>query len=93
MLPIAKELGYFEELEKAKEKALPNEELRIENFNKVNTEGFEGLVVVLKHWHEMIFNAMFQKKSFRIELIYNAENKKTSFAIYTPAKAVKDGNK
>ena len=96
---MEKDLGYFEALEKAMKAAQPGEELIPENFNRVNTEGFEGLVVILKRWSEMIFDAVFQlnttlkRNGFRMELIYNAETKKTSLAIYTPTKDGKDGNK
>lgn len=68
----------------------PDEELKEENFNRVNTDGFEKAVVLLKHWADMTMREMFRKRNFRIEIKYNAEERKTSFAIYTPIEDEKD---
>lgn len=69
----------------------PDEELKEENFNRVNTDGFEKAVVLLKHWADMTMREIFKKRNFRIEIKYNAEEKKTDFAIYTPIEDGKDG--
>ena len=57
---------------------------------RVNTDGFEKAVVLLKHWADMTMREIFKKRNFRIEIKYNAEERKTSFAIYTPIEDVKD---
>lgn len=77
-------IPYSEALERAQAAVFPEEELKEENFNRVNTEGFEKAVVLLKCWAEMTMREMFKKRNFRIEINYNAEAKKTDFAIYTP---------
>ena len=76
--------GYDEASRKAREAASPDEELTESNFNRVNTEGFEKAVVLLKHWAEMTMREMFSKRKFRIMIDYDADKKKTDFAIYTP---------
>lgn len=78
------QLPYGIALERAQAAVFPDEELKEENFNRVNTDGFEKAVVLLKHWAEMVQQVMFKKKNFRIEINYNAEAGKTDFAIYTP---------
>lgn len=89
-----KEKTYSERLELAKAATFPDEELKEENFNSVNTDGFEKAVVLLKYWAEMTMREMFKKRNFRIEINYNAEAKKTDFAIYTPiAKGQADSQK
>lgn len=79
-----KHTPYKDRLELAQVATLPGEELKEENFNGVNTEGFEKAVVLLKHWAEMTLKEMQKQKSFRIEIKYNAEARKTDFCIYTP---------
>ena len=78
------DMPYFDILGRAQAAVFPNEELKAENFNLVNTEGFEKAVVLLKYWAEMTMREMLKEKNFRIEINYNAEAKKTTFAIYTP---------
>lgn len=80
----AKGITYSEALAQAQAAVFPDEELKEENFNRVNTDGFEKSVVMIKHWAEMVERVMFKKQNFRIEINYNAEAKKTDFAIYTP---------
>lgn len=85
----AKDITYSEALAQAQAAVFPDEELKEENFNRVNTDGFEKSVVMIKHWAEMVERVMLQKQNFRIEINYNAEAKKTDFAIYTPTEAGK----
>ena len=75
---------YKDALARAQAATFPDEELTEENFNRVNTDGFEKAVVLLKYWAEMTMREMFKKRNFRIEINYNAEARKTDFAIYTP---------
>lgn len=70
-------------LKLAQAAVFPDEELKEENFNRVNTDGFEKAVVLLKFWADMTMREIFNKRNFRIEMKYNAEEKKTTFAIYT----------
>lgn len=75
---------YEHALKRARAYALPDEELKEQNFNRVNMDGFQKAVVLLSRWTEMIMSELFKKRSFRIEITYNAEARKTDFAIYTP---------
>lgn len=84
-------IHYADALKMAQAATFPNEELKEENFNRVNTDGFEKAVVFLKYWAEMVQRVMLNEKNFRIEINYNAEAKKTDFAIYTPIKDVSSG--
>ena len=84
---------YFDILGKAQAAVFPDEELKVENFNMVNTEGFEKAVVILKYWAEMTMREMFKKRNFRIEINYNAEAKKATFAIYTPTEYAGENSK
>ena len=84
---------YSEALARAKAEAFPDEELKEENFNRVNTEGFEKAVVLLEYWAEVTMREMFKKRNFRIEINYNAEAKKVDFAIYTPKEHDEENNK
>lgn len=77
-------------LKRAKVYALPDEELKEENFNRVNMDGFQKAVVLLSRWTEMIMSELFKKRSFRIEITYNTEARKTDFAIYTPKECASD---
>lgn len=70
------DMPYFDILGRAQAAVFPNEELKAENFNLVNTEGFEKAVVLLKCWAEMTMREMLKEKNFRIEINYNAEAKK-----------------
>ena len=81
-------IRYNEAFARAQAAVFPNEELKSENFNRVNTDGFEKAVVLLKHWVEMTMCELSRKRNFRIEVTYNAEERKTDFAIYTP---IEDG--
>ena len=86
-----KQIRHSDALAKAQAAVFPDEELTEENFDRVNTDGFEKAVVLLKHWADMTMREMFKKRNFRIEINYNTEERKTSFAIYTPiAKAQAD---
>ena len=82
--------SYDDALEKARASAFPDEELKEENFNRVNIDGFQKAVVLLSRWTEMIMSELFKKRSFRIEITYNAEARKTDFAIYTPKECASD---
>ena len=87
------ELPYSDALKRAQVATFLGEELKEENFNRANAEGFEKAVIMLKHWAEMVEKAMRENDSFRIEVNYNAEATKTTFAIYTPTTAGKDGSR
>lgn len=87
------ELPYSDALKRAQVATFSGEELKEENFNRANAEGFEKAVIMLKHWAEMVEKAMRENDSFRIEVNYNAEATKTTFAIYTPTTAGKDGSR
>lgn len=69
------DMPYFDILGRAQAAVFPDEELKAENFNLVNTEGFEKAVVLLKCWAEMTMREMCKEKNFRIEINYNAEAK------------------
>ena len=84
--------SYDYALEKARASAFPDEELKEENFNRVNIDGFQKAVVLLSRWNEMIMGELFKKRSFRIEITYDAEARKTKFAIYTPKGCGSDGS-
>lgn len=88
-----KQVDYSDALKRAQAATFPREELKEENFNRVNTDGFEKAVVLLKYWAEMIMQEMLKKRNFRIEINYNAEVRKTDFAIYTPTQCGQDGSK
>lgn len=81
---------YEHALKRARAYALPDEELKEQNFNRVNMDGFQKAVVLLSRWTEMIMSELFKKRSFRIEITYNAEARKTDFAIYTPKECASD---
>lgn len=76
--------NFSDALEAARAEAHPGEELKAENFNRVDAGGFEAAAVLLQRWTDMIVREMFQNKKLRIEINYDAEQKKTRFAIYTP---------
>lgn len=88
-----KDTDFIEALMLAQAAVFPEEELKIENFNRVNTEGFEKAVVLLKCWAEMTMREMFKKRNFRIEINYNAEAQKVDFAIYTPTEHAGENSK
>ena len=81
---------YEHALKRARAYALPDEELKEQNFNRVNMDGFQKAVVLLSRWTEMIMSELFKKRSFRIEITYNTEARKTDFAIYTPKECASD---
>lgn len=87
------DMPYFDILGRAQAAVFPDEELKAENFNLVNTDGFEKAVVLLKQWAEMTMREMCKEKNFRIEINYNAEAQKATFAIYTPTKCNEENNK
>lgn len=89
----AEDINITEAHMRAQAAALPGEELKTENFNRVNTEGFEKAVVLLKYWTEMTMREMFKESNFRIETNYNAEARETDFAIYTPTEHAGENNK
>lgn len=84
---------YNEVFAEAKTAKLPAYELTEENFNRINTDGFEKAVVLLKYWADMTMREMFKKRNFRIEINYNAEDRKTDFAIYTPTECNEENSK
>lgn len=90
---MEKQKTYSERLELAKIATFPGEELKEENFNRVNTDGFEKAIVTFKKWFEMTLEAMQKHKSFRIEITYNAEASKSDFCIYTPIEDGTGGNR
>lgn len=75
---------YKKTLEEPRKRAHTNEELKWMNFNWVDTEGFEKGIALFNRWLGIINEAMFKNKSLRIEIIYNAEAKKTEMYVYTP---------
>ncbi len=87
-----KMVHYDEDFGKAQAAVFPDEELREENFSRVDTGGFEQTVVLLNRWSEMAMSEMFKKRNFRIEINYNAKVRKTTFAIYTLTALMKRSN-
>lgn len=87
---VRKQTNCFERLKRAQAATFPDEELKEENFNGVDTEGFEKAVILIKYWAELTQRALLRNKNFRIEINYNAEALKTDFSIYTPIKCEKD---
>lgn len=55
--------NYSGALKKAQESALPDEELKEQNFNRVNTDGFQKAVVLLSRWIEMTMGELFKNRS------------------------------
>ena len=74
---------YKKILDEPRKRAYPNEELKWMNFNRVDTEGFEKGIVLFNGWLGIIQEAMFEHKSLRIEIIYNAEAEKAEMYVYT----------
>ena len=68
------DMPYFDILGRAQAAVFPNEELKAENFNLVNTEGFEKAVVLLKCWAEMTMREM--KKTSALKLTTMRKPKK-----------------
>lgn len=54
-----------------------------EVFSNVDTEGFEKAIILMYEWSGMILDQMKKGKSFRSEIIYDAETLKTILGIYT----------
>ena len=75
---------YKKILDEPRKRAHPNEELRWMNFNRVDTEGFEKGIALFNRWLGIIHDAMFEHKSLRIEIIYNAEAEKAEMYVYIP---------
>lgn len=63
-----KDTDFTEALMLAQAAVFPEEELKIENFNRVNTDGFEKAVVLLKCWAEMTMREMFKKETSALKL-------------------------
>ena len=85
--------NYWKAFADAKKDAHPDEELRLNLFNTVNTDSFERAIIIFSYWMEYMRRAMLGKKNFRTEIIYNAEEQKTEFRVYTPKESEKDGTK
>lgn len=83
--------SWSEKLKEAQEAAKTGEELKEENFNRVNADGFEKMIALLECWGRIALKALLRNESVRIEINYNADEKKTDFAIYTPKADVSDG--
>lgn len=60
------------------------EEMKLERFNSVDTDGFEKGVVLFAHWLGTLEQAMLKNKSLRIVIDYSAETLKTDFYINKP---------
>lgn len=56
---------------------------KLEVFSSVDTEGFEKAIVLMHEWLGIILEQMEKGKSFRSEIIYDAETLKTILGIYT----------
>ena len=79
-----RKLTHFDEaFKQAQEAALPGEELKTENFARVDADGFEKTIVLLRHWTDMLQTVAFSKRKFRAVLSYDADSLKTNLAIYT----------
>ena len=83
-MTFQKNTDFFERLEKARAKT--KDELKLEKFECVDTEGFEKSVILLANWTDTILREMRKEKNFRIEIAYDTEELKTDFRIYTDAK-------
>lgn len=59
---------YSEALKRAQAATLPEEELTEENFGRVDTDGFEKTVVLLKCWLDMMMREMFKKETSALKL-------------------------
>lgn len=81
-----KNIPYFHRIAAAQATARTGEELKMENINSVDKEGFEKAVCLMMVWSEMIFSELLKEEDFRIEIIYNAEAMKTNLFLYTPTK-------
>ena len=83
---ISREVQRYEQKEPV---PYPGEVLKSRNM--VDKDGFERAVMVFRTWLELLERALRENKSFRTEIIYNAELLKTDFQIYAPANNEKDG--
>lgn len=83
---ISREVQRYEQKEPV---PYPGEVLKSRNM--VDKDGFERAVIVFRTWLELLERALRENKSFRTEIIYNAELLKTDFQIYAPANSEKDG--
>ena len=90
--PTIRELKpYSERLQEAQKAALPGEELKEQNFETVETDGFEKTVVLLWGWITTLQRELTGDKGLRIEIKYDPKALKTQLAVYTPTKDVSDG--
>ena len=76
--------GLFERIKKATAEAPEGMELIFENFESVDTEGFEKTICWLSVFTEHIMREMQKNKSLHICINYDAEALKTDVAVYTP---------
>lgn len=83
-MTFKKHTPYFERLEKARAKT--QDELKLENFNGLDTESFEKAISMLYGWTETLLREMRREKNFRIEIAYDTEALKTDVSVYTDAK-------
>lgn len=60
---------------------MPDEKL--DEYNRVDTDGFIKAVAVFKKWLELLEKSIFENKKFRAEIIFDSEGMKTDFNIYT----------
>ena len=63
---------------------MPDEKL--DEYNRVDTDGFIKAVVVFKKWLELLEKSIFENKKFRAEIIFDSEGMKTDFNFYTEKK-------
>ena len=88
---IRKLKPYSERLQEAQKAALPGEELKEQNFETVDTDGFEKTVILLWGWITTLQRELTGDKGLRIEIKYDPKALKTQLAVYTPTKDVSDG--
>ena len=90
--PAVRELKpYSERLQEAQKAALPGEELKEQNFETVDTDGFEKTVILLWGWITTLQREFIKDGGLRIEIKYDPKALKTQFAVYTPTEDVPDG--
>lgn len=90
--PTIRELKpYSERLQEAQKATLPGEELKEQNFETVDTDGFEKTVILLWGWITTLQRELTGDKGLRIEIKYDPKALKTQLAVYTPTKDVSDG--
>ena len=90
--PAVRELKpYSERLQEAQKAALPGEELKEQNFETVDTDGFEKTVILLWGWITTLQREFIKDGGLRIEIKYDPKALKTQLAVYTPTEDVPDG--